>query len=164
MAGGEWTLLDERGASAVAFTSFLSLDCRSAGQALSYPVERGGFIHYNKAESPLEIRLTLAAQGAEEDFARIMDRLEEYKREAVCLSVATPAALYTGMTLKDCTHKREREAGAGMLVLELALVQVREARTQVAAGQAGRPKNPSSSGRINTGRTRTTDLPAGFPG
>jgi hypothetical protein len=152
--GGEWTLLDERGGSAVAFTSFLDIDLKNAGQALSYPIEEGSFANYNKVESPLDMRVSLATQGTDADFEYILTKLDEYKREAVKLSVATPARLYESLTLETYSYKRGREAGAGILTVELTLVEVREVETQVTTTVVTKPKNPTSSGKANTGKTQ----------
>jgi hypothetical protein len=153
--GGEWTLLDEYGETAVEFTSFLDVDIKNEGQALSYPVELGGFANYNKVESPLEIRVTLAVQGSESDFEHILFQLEDYKREAVKLVVVTPAALHPSMTLESYSYKRGREAGAGLLAVELSLVEVREVETQVTTTVITKPKNPTSAGKTDTGQTQS---------
>jgi hypothetical protein len=150
---GEWTLLDESGGTAVAFTSFVDLDCRSEGQALSYPVELGGFANYNKVESPLNIRVTLAAQGDDSDFDYMLMQLEDYKKQAVKLVVETPSSFYPGMTLETFSYKRARDAGAGMLVVDLSLVEVREVETQVTTTVITRPKNPTSASKADTGKT-----------
>lgn len=156
--GGEWTILDEGGATAVTFTSFVDIDLRNEGQALSYPIEEGSFANYNKVDAPLGIRVTLAVQGTDSDFEYILAKLDEYKREAVKLSVSTPARLYESMTLETYSYKRSREAGAGMLTVELSLVEVREVATQVTPTVITKPKNPTSSGKANTGKTQTTDV------
>lgn len=155
--GGEWTLLDADGATAVAFTSFIDIDLRNEGQALSYPVEEGSFADYNKVDTPLDIRVTLAAQGTDADFEYILARLDEYKRAAVTLSVSTPSALYENMTLESYSYKRSRDANAGMLTVELSLIEVREVETQVTTTVITKPKNPTSSGKVNTGKTQTTE-------
>ncbi len=152
---GEWTLLDEDGATAVSFTSFLDIDVRNSGQALSNPVEQGGFIHYNKTQEPRAIEVNLAAQGAESDFEYMLQKLDDYRNRAVRLSVSTPSALYENMTLQSYTYKRGRENNAGSLCVALSLVEVREVQTQTAATAMGRPKNPSSSDRVNVGRVQT---------
>lgn len=156
--GGEWTLLDEGGGTAVTFTSFIDIDLRNEGQALSYPIEEGSFANYNKVDTPLDIRVTLATQGNNSDFEYILAKLDEYKREAVKLSVSTPSRLYESMTLETYSYKRSRDAGAGMLTVELALIEVREVETQVTTTVITRPKNPTSSGKTNTGKTQTTDV------
>jgi hypothetical protein len=155
--GGEWTLLDEGGGTAVAFTSFVDIDYRNEGQALSYPIEEGSFANYNKVDTPLDIRVTLSTQGTDSDFEYILAKLDEYKREAVKLSVSTPSALYESMTLETYSYKRGRDAGAGMLTVELSLIEVREVETQVTTTVITKPKNPTSSGKTNTGKTQTQE-------
>lgn len=156
----EWTLLDERGATAITFTSFIDIDVRNEGQALSYPVEEGGFANYNKVQSPLNIRVTLAVQGDEEDFDYTIYKLDEYTEGAVKLSVSTPATLYEDMTLESYSHKRTRENNAGLLTVELNLVEVREVRTQVSTTVITKPKNPTSASAENTGKTQTENVSA----
>lgn len=155
---GAWTLLDAAGESAIAFTSFISIDYRNDGQALAYPVESGGFASYNKVATPLEIRVTLATQGSEADFEYILYSLDRFQAGTNRLAVATPAALYRSMTLESYSYRRTREAGAGMLVVELTLKEVREIRTMVTNTVISRPKNPSSSENSNTGKTQTQEL------
>lgn len=158
--GSEWTLLDEGGGTAVTFTSFVDIDYRNEGKALSYPVEEGSFANYNKVENPLDIRVTLAVQGLDSDFEAILAKLDEYKAEAVTLSVSTPAALYEKMTLEAYAYKRSRENNAGMLVVELSLVEVREVETQVTTTVITKPKNPTSASKTNTGKTQTENVSA----
>lgn len=151
----EWTLLDESGATAVTFTSFIDIDYRNEGQALSYPIEQGSFANYNKVDTPLDIRVTLGLQGAESDFEYILTKLDEYKKEAVKLSVVTPSALYESMTLVTYSYKRTQDSSAGMLVVELVLNEVREVKTQVTTTVITKPKNPTSAEKENTGKTQT---------
>ncbi len=157
--GGEWTLLDEGGETAVTFTSFVDISLQSEGQALSYPVEEGSFANYNKVDKPFDIRVTLATQGSDSDFEYILARLDEYKREAVKLSVSTPSRLYESMTLATYSYRRSREAGAGMLTVELSLVEVREVETQVTSNVITKPKNSTSSGKTNTGKVQSKNVP-----
>ena len=157
----QWTLLDASGESAVTFTSFLDIDLKNTGIALSYPVEEGGFASYNKVENPLGITVTLGIQGADSDFEAVLAKLNEYKTGAVTLAVATPAALYEKMTLETYSYKRARDAGAGMLVVVLTLKEVREVVTQTTTTGSAitKPKNPTSAGKRNTGKTQAGPKP-----
>jgi hypothetical protein len=154
----DWTLLDEDGGTAVTFTSFSDIDLRAEGKALSYPIEEGSFANYNKIESPLDIRVTLATQGTDSDFEYILTKLDEYKRGAIKLSVSTPSKFYESMTLETYSYKRTREAGAGLLVVELSLIEVREVETQVSTTVITKPKNPTSAGKVDTGKTQSSSV------
>ncbi len=142
-------------------SSFIDFSYRGGGQALSYPVELGGFANYNKTQVPLELSLTLGLQGSESDFEHALARLDEYRREAVKLTVATPATIYHDMTLTGCDYSRSRESGAGLLIVKLILVEVREARTEHSRSERrviSKPKNPTSADPIKVGRVQAMEV------
>lgn len=157
MINEEWALVDEQGQSIVSFTSFFDIDYKNEGKALSNPVEEGGFANYNKTQSPLDIRVTLGFQGDESDFQYALSKLAEYQQQTVKLSVATPAEFYESMTLESYTYKRAQGAGAGMLTVELNFKEVREVETQVSTTVITKPKNSTSSGNVNTGKTQAQE-------
>lgn len=150
-AAQEWTLYGEGGGSAVTFTSFFDIDVRNEGKALSYPIEEGGFINYNKTESPLSIYVTLGFQGDESSFESALSKLDEFKRDTVTLDVVTPAKVYEKMTLESYSYSRKQTQGAHMLVVELTLIEVREVQTQVTTTVAS-PRNPTSAPKADTGQ------------
>lgn len=154
MIGEQWTIIDEEGGTAIQFTSFIDIDVRNEGTALSYPVEEGGFANYNKVQSPLDIRVTLSTQGTDSDFEYILDKLDEYQNDPVKLFISTPSAYYGPMTLEAYSNKRTRESGAGQLTVELNFIEVREVQTQVSTTVISRPRNPTSSDKTNTGKTQ----------
>ncbi len=155
----DWTLWDERGNTALTFTSFVDIDVRNEGKALSYPVEEGSFANYNKVESPLEIRATLGFQGSELDFEYAIEWLDLYKKDAVLLDVVTPSIVYESMTLESYSYTRKQDSGARMLVVELSLIEVRQVKTQVMT--ISKPRNPTSTSKENTGQKRPRSILAG---
>ncbi len=148
----DWTLWDERGNTAVSFTSFFDIDVRNEGQALSYPIEDGSFANYNKVDSPLQIRVSLGFQGDETEFEYILERLDEYKKGSSILDVVTPSTIYSYMTLESYSYKRAKDGNAGMLTVELVLVEVRQVRVQVTT--ISNPRNSTSTSKENTGQKK----------
>lgn len=151
----EWTILDEQGQTALTLDSFLDLDARNEGKALSYPVEEGAFANYNKVQNPSDIRVTLARQGTDADFEYVLAKLEEYQQQAVKLAVVTPADVRESTTLESYSYKRTRDAGARMLIVELHFVEVKEVKMQTTTTTITKPKNATSSSKVNTGKTQT---------
>lgn len=151
----QWLVLDEFGADALNVTSFIDIDVANEGQALSYPVEEGGFMNYNKTQTPLNIRVTVAMQGSDDDFKVLVDKLDGFQERAEKIFVLTPSSYYGPLTLASYTYKRSRESGAGQLVAELSLVEIREVKTQVTTTVITKPKNATSSGTVDTGQTQT---------
>lgn len=146
-----WTLLNENGSTAIEFTSFISIDYRNEGQAVAYPIEEGSFVNYNKTANPLNIIVTLAVSGRNDQLEQILVRLDEYQSQAIKLSVSTPVALYESMTLESYSYTRTQERNSDMLTVELSLVEVRDITTQVTT-IISKPRNATSSSKENTGR------------
>ncbi len=153
----QWLILDESGGDAIEFTSFVDIEYTNEGKALTYPVEKGSFASYNKVQNPGAIRVTLGKQGTEFEFDAVLTSLDTYQREAVILSVATPATFYNDYTLESYSYRRTRDSGAGLLIVELRLQEVKEVATQTRTDVITKPKNPSSSGKTNTGKTQTEE-------
>ena len=158
MSGEEWTILDEDGAKAVTFTSFIDLDVKNEGKALSYPIEEGGFANYNKVQTPLDISVTLATQGTEDEFEQILATLDEYQEKPIKLFDVTPSKFYGPVTLESYSNRRTRDDGAGQLTVELQFVEVREAETQVTTTVVTKPKNPTSANNVDTGKTEPQEV------
>ena len=152
LSNAEWTLLDINGHTAVTFTSFIDIKVSTQGQAVSYPLEEGGFVNYNKTHNPLDIKLTLGAQGTETDFSYTLQKLDELQERAATLAVVTPSAVYENMTLESYDTDRGPERGARMLIVVLSLKEVRPVEALTSATGFVRPKNPTSAGRIGRGR------------
>jgi len=153
----QWAILDEKGGSAVSFTSFIDLDYKNEGQALEYPIEEGSFATYNKIQNSMELRVTIAIQGTDADFNDLLSKLQDYQAKAVKLSIATPSDFYEGFTLEGLTYKRTVENNAHMLTVELTFKEVREVKTQVTTGVITKPRNPSSASKQDTGKTQTQE-------
>ncbi len=153
----EWTILNESGQRPIRFTSFFDLAYSGGGKALSYPLEEGAFAKYNKVQNPGGLKVTLGMQGSEADFDEALRSLDFYRKETEKLCIATPAACYDGYTLESYSYQRAVNSGAGMLVVELTLVEVKEVETRTTATVITKPKNPTSSGRANRGRAQTKE-------
>ena len=150
-----WTITTEDGAEAIDFTSFIDIDVQDEGQALTYPVEEGGFANYNKVMSPNVIRVTISKQGQNPEFESIIKKLEEYQTQPIKLFITTPSYFYGPVTLETYSNTRKQDSGAGQLTVECTFVEVREVKTQVTTTVVTRPKNATSSNKNNNGKTQT---------
>lgn len=122
---GAWTVADEKGMDLIEFTSFIGLSVTSDSDAPKQPVEQGGFYTYNKVASPVEATVTLAVQGDNATFQRVLDTLHTFTREARFISVITPEREFPSMTLTSFNYGRKGDEGISMLVVELKIREVR---------------------------------------
>lgn len=125
-----WMITDSGGQIVLEFSSFLSADVRNEGQAVSAPVEEGGFASYNKVDSPLSISATLAFQGNEMQIQNALFTLSALREETRLVNLVTPDAEYASLTLENYNYSRTRENGVGVLFVELMFVEVRQVKTQ----------------------------------
>ena len=163
-----WTLQDEGGGTAIDFDVFLSMDFAGQNAVAHEPIEQGGFASYNKQDSPKEITVELASTKMyfnQQPFLEAMDKLASGTQK---LSLVTPSSEYKNLNLEGYSYRRTEDAGAGMLAVELKLVEVREievkkkttaSESPKSEGKQCKPieksKNPSNDSKAKTGRTQT---------
>lgn len=163
-----WTLQDEGGGTAVDFDVFLDMDFAGQNSVAHEPIEQGGFASYNKQDSPKEITVTLASTKMYFNQQPVLEALDKLAQGTQKLSLVTPSSEYKNLNLEGYSYRRTEDAGAGMLVVELKLVEVREVETKKkitasespkSEGKQGKPidkpKNPSNASKAKTGRTQT---------
>lgn len=165
-----WTLQNEGGGTAVDFDVFLGIDFSGDNQVAHEPVEQGGFASYNKQNTPKEISVELACTKMYFNQQPVLENIDKLASGVQKLSLVTPSSEYKNLNLESYSYRRTEDAGAGMLVVELKLVEVREVETKKkttasespkSEGKEGKPiekaKEPSHDSTKKTGRTQTKE-------
>jgi hypothetical protein len=155
----EWGLFSESGGEAVTFDSFIDIEIKNQGKVLTEPIEEGGFMAYNKVESPLEVRVTLGTNGPSYKIESTLSSLKDLKIGTDKLTVSTPFGTYDSMTLESFDYQHANDNGANALMVECVLREVREVETNVsteASMSENSSKNPSSASKKGTGKAETT--------
>ena len=167
-----WTLQNEGGGTAVDFDVFLGIDFSGDNQVAHEPVEQGGFASYNKQNTPKEISVELACTKMYFSQQPVLENIDKLASGVQKLSLVTPSSEYKNLNLESYSYRRTDDSGAGMLVVELKLIEVREVETKKkttasespkSEGKEGKPiekaKNPSHDSVKKTGRTQTKKPP-----
>lgn len=165
-----WTLQNEGGGTAVDFDVFLGIDFSGDNQVAHEPIEQGGFASYNKQNTPKEISVELACTKMYFNQQPVLENIDKLASGVQKLSLVTPSSEYKNLNLESYSYRRTEDAGAGMLVVELKLIEVREVETKKkttasespkSEGKEGKPiekaKNPSHDSTKKTGRTQTKE-------
>lgn len=165
-----WTLQNEGGGTAVDFDVFLGIDFSGDNQVAHEPIEQGGFASYNKQNTPKEISVELACTKMYFSQQPVLENIDKLASGTQKLSLVTPSSEYKNLNLESYSYRRTEDAGAGMLVVELKLIEVREVETKKkttaseapkSEGKEGKPiekaKNPSHDSTKKTGRTQTKE-------
>ena len=165
-----WTLQNEGGGTAVDFDVFLGIDFSGDNQVAHEPIEQGGFASYNKQNTPKEISVELACTKMYFNQQPVLENIDKLASGVQKLSLVTPSTEYKNLNLESYSYRRTDDAGAGMLVVELKLVEVREveikkkttaSQNPKSEGKEGKPiekaKEPSHDSTKKTGRTQTKE-------
>lgn len=154
---GEWTVLAD-GKPIVTFTSFLDMDFKGESKVAEQPTENGGFVDYNKVQTPNETYVALAMQGSDTDLGESLDKLDNVQAAASLLEVVTPTRVISNVTLVGFNYRRRREDGLGVLFVELRLKEVRQVQAQYANIPRRQAKNPSDASKVDRGKVQPKSL------
>jgi len=165
-----WSLQSEGGVVVVNFDVFIGMEFRGVNSVATEPIEEGGFAAYNKQETPKELAVTLAATKPYDEQQHTLNMLEGLAHKLEKISLITPSAEYKNLNLEGYTYARKDDNGAGMLVVDLKLVEIREVEVKKtvtasqkppkSAGKQNKPitkeqaKNPSNASTAKTGKTQ----------
>ena len=163
-----WTLQNEGGGTAVDFDVFLGIDFSGDNQVAHEPIEEGGFASYNKQNTPKEISVELACTKMYFSQQPVLEAIDKLASGTQKLSLVTPSSEYKNLNLESYSYRRTDDAGAGMLVVELKLIEIREVEikkkttaSESPKSQNSKPikkaKNPSHDSTKKTGRTQTKE-------
>ena len=165
-----WTLQDEGGGTAVDFDVFLGMEFSGANAVAHEPIEQGGFASYNKQDTPKELTVELASTKMYFNQQPVLEAIDKLAAGTQKVSLITPSSEYKNLNIESYSYTRQDDAGAGMLVVELKLVEIREVETKKkttasespkSSGKEGKPveksKNPSNDSKVKTGRTQVKE-------
>jgi len=159
-----WAIYTAKGAVAIAPDSFKDLDDSKDFNIPRYPVESGGFQSYNKVELPADLRLALLKAGNDPAKTAFLKTVSDYAASTELLTVVTPGRTYRNMNLVHFDQHRSAEAGAAMLTVRLAFLEVRTSAKAAFTTVA----DPTAASNVNGGavQVRTpsaSQTPAGAP-
>ena len=163
-----WTLQNEGGGTAVDFDVFLGMEFSGANAVAHEPIEQGGFASYNKQDTPKELTVELACTKMYFNQQPVLENIDKLAAGTQKLSLVTPSSEYKNLNIESYNYTRQNDNGAGMLVVELKLVEIREVETKKKTTASESPKsqnskpvekskNPSNDSKVKTGRTQTKE-------
>lgn len=94
-----------------------------------YPVEEGGFQSYDKVQLPFDVKMRIAAGGSASNRQALLGAVEGIANSITLYDVYTPEQAYIGCNVTHFDYKRTSNNGAGMIVIDIWLVEVRVTAT-----------------------------------
>lgn len=124
-----WGIFSQSGARILEPTSIVSFEFNNENRLLDYPVAPDGFETYNKVNSPFETRLVMTKDGPLGERQQFLADVDRMVRGMDVVDVVTPEKTYLGVNLYRTGLSRSATSGAGMVVVEVGLREIRETAT-----------------------------------
>lgn len=134
----QWTVLDLSGEKAFDFDSFSRLNLKSESKVMQAAVEGGGFVMYNKLNTPLELQCVLIKKGFPSDLQAYVDSLLEYGDNTDLVSIVTPDREYQNMNLTKVAITRTADNGVDVIVAECSFIEVRQVTVEYTSARVGK--------------------------
>lgn len=117
-AGSETPLLE--------VDSVVELGINGSAEVSSYKIETGSFASYNKVRNPTAIMLRVTKEGRADVRAAIVDWLALEVTAPSLFDIVMPEKRYSGYSVVDYRIFRNSSSGAGIIVADITLQEVRE--------------------------------------
>lgn len=124
-----WGFFDMTGQPVVLQDSIVSVDFAAENQVADHPVETGGFASYNKVQAPNRVMITVTKGGTEDERAKFHQRLDKARTTLDLFAVITPDVTLTNLTIERITYERRQNHGVNLLVADIVLREVRQAKS-----------------------------------
>lgn len=125
--------------------SIVELGVNGSSEVSSYKIETGSFASYNKVRNPTAILLRVTKEGQAITRASIVNWLELNVAAASMFDVVMPEKRYTNYTVVDYRILRNSSSGAGLIVADITVQEVREAVATYSNSNIEDPSNVPAS-------------------
>lgn len=132
--------------------SVVSLSYKQESRVSDYPQELGAFQAYNKVATPYDSRVKMSCGGTVAARAAFLAKLESIVSpgDLNLYSIVTPEKTYLNANVHRYDYERTAAAGAGRVVAEIWLTEVRVSAAAAFSNTAA----PSGSAQVNGGQAQ----------
>lgn len=125
-----WTIMTTDGTRAIDFKSFVNLDVTSENPVTQAPIERGGFVDYNRVVAPLQLGLMLSVEGTPEHLQSVVDQIDAICSDVSLVNILTPYYEFKNYAMEKYQYSQDASSGVSVLYFNFSFVQVREVVSQ----------------------------------
>jgi len=133
-------------------TSVSAVEYSKEVRSSDFPVEKGSFANYNKVEAPGTPSVTMAMDGSEADRKKFLEAIDKACKSTDLYSVVTPEAEYLQHSLERYSYQRRSQHGLTLLIVEIALKEVRQVSAQYAKTE--KAKEPAAAPPVEQGKVQ----------
>jgi hypothetical protein len=155
-----WGVFDKDNNPVAQADSFVSIEFNKEFRLPNFPVAPNSFANYNKVELPYEARVTFSKGGSVSDRDDFLQALQDAVNSLDLYQVVTPEITYDNANLVRMNYRRQSTNGVTLLVVEIAIEQVRVSATQTFSNT----KSPAANAAQNGGTVQPQEPDAAQAG
>lgn len=152
--GEKWGIYEAGSETAkVEVDSVVELGLNGSAEASTYKIEAGSFVSYNKVRNPNAFMIRISKAGTAATRAYINEWLATNVEATTVFDVVMPEKRYNGYTLVEYRMLRSSASGAGMIVADLMIQEVRETAALYSNSKIADANNvpPTPTARVQLG-------------
>jgi hypothetical protein len=147
----QWGLFTTAGIPVLVGDNVVTFGFKSEWSISDYPLEQGAFESYDKVTIPFESRIRYSVGGDSSRRQSFLASLLVIAGNLELYNVITPDAFYPSVNITRYSYDRSAINGAGLLVVDVHVVQVRVTATQAFSNTL----SPSSANSQSGGQVQT---------
>jgi hypothetical protein len=153
--GNQWGIFNQYGIPIMLADTVHSLKYQNNSQIAQAPVEKGSFASYNKVQNPYQATVTMIRGGGDAGMRGLfIAQLEALSKSTLLFHVITPEYVHINAAITGYDYARDPNAGARMIVANIHLEEVREAKVTYETKET---KNPEDSPQVDGGEQQTSE-------
>lgn len=145
-----WGLFDSSNRPVFVVDSVISFGIQNSMRVSDSPMEKGAFSSYNKTGAPYEASMRVAIGGTQATREALTTALDVALKSTNLYTIVTPDGTYGNATLESYDYRRENRNGAGMILVDLSLKEVRETAVAQFSNAAGSQTPPIAASSTNS--------------
>ena len=152
--GETWGIYEAGSETAkVEVDSVVELGLNGSAEASTYKIEAGSFVSYNKVRNPNAFMIRISKEGNAATRAYINEWLATNVEATTVFDVVMPEKRYNGYTLVEYRMLRSSASGAGMIVADLMIQEMRETSALYSNSKISDANNvpPTPTARVQLG-------------
>lgn len=147
--GNQWGIFNQYGIPIMLADTVHSLKYNNNSQIAQAPVEKGSFASYNKVQNPYQATVTMIRGGGDVTKRGLfIAQLELLSKSTLLFHVITPEYVHINAAIVGYDYARDPNAGARMIIANIHLEEVREAKVTYETKET---KNPDDAPQVDGG-------------
>ena len=155
-SASQWGVFTPEGVPVAIADNIMSVDYKNSSRVSDFPVENGAFASYNKVASPCTARVRMTRGGSRGQRGEFKAALDAAEGSLNLYTILMPDMSYSNATIESVDWRHETDNGAGMVVAELQLREIR----QVSVRSSIAPKSPSAATPLSIGQVQPAPVSA----